>query len=85
MLVHVYASDCVMEHGCVAFVGRSVPDAETALDPDTAWPAHPNYFLGQRMDILQLSGVLIMTSSKSAKVSEAQTCEWSGEGNVVCL
>mmetsp|Transcript_1827 Transcript_1827/g.3271 ORF Transcript_1827/g.3271 Transcript_1827/m.3271 type:complete len:407 (-) Transcript_1827:243-1463(-) len=67
MLVHVYASDCVMEHGCVAFVGRSLSDEETKRDPDTEWPAHPNYFLGQRMEILQLSGVLRMTSNKSAK------------------
>lgn len=57
-----------MEHGCVAFVGKSVSDEETALDPGTAWPAHPNYFLGQRMEILQLSGVLRMTSNESAKV-----------------
>ena len=68
MLVHVYASDCVMSHGCVVFVGRSVTDEETAEDPDTAWPAHPNYFFGCRMDILQLSGVMRMTSNKSAKV-----------------
>lgn len=68
MLIRVYASDCVLSHGCVVFVGRSVTDLETTEDTDTVWPSHPNYFLGCRVEVQQLSGVLRMTSSKSAKV-----------------
>ena len=68
MLIHVYAADCVMSHGCVAFVGRSVTDGEINEDKETAWPPQPNYFFGCRAEILQLSGVMRMTSNKSAKV-----------------
>ena len=70
MLVHVYSSDCVMSHGCVVFVGRSVTPEEMDRDTETTWPPLPNYFFGCRLDILQLSGVIRMSSSKSAKVSQ---------------
>ena len=53
----------------MVFVGRSVSEEEIAADTDTIWPAHPNYFFGCRVDIRQLSGVMRMTSNKSAKVS----------------
>ena len=63
MVLHAYASDCMMEHGAIAFMGRSVEEFE-----GVKIPPHPNSFFGCRADVKMLCGVVSIISPSTANV-----------------
>ena len=75
MVVHVYAADCCLEHGCVAFMARSYnPDVndEIGLTEDQCQgldiPPEPYYLFGYRANVKRLFGVVNFISPTTAQV-----------------
>lgn len=67
MVVHVYAVDCTIESGCVAFSGQSF-DPSTVPHVEIDVPPEPSIWSGYRTNVKRLCGVLNIISPTMAKV-----------------
>jgi hypothetical protein len=63
MVIHSYASDCLLEHGCIAFMGKSIDSYE-----EIPIPAAPSIFYGYRANIKKLNGIVNVISPTMASV-----------------
>ena len=68
MVVHVYAADCTIEHGCVSFVGKSFDSTENS-NIDVEIPPEPSIWSGYRIDVQKMCGVMNILSPTTAKVT----------------
>lgn len=67
MVVHVYAADCTIENGSVAFVGKSF-DPEEHPDITAEIPPEPSIWSGYRINVQKICGVMNIISPTTAKV-----------------
>ncbi len=68
MVVHVYAADCTMEAGCVAFMGKSF-DSREHPNLSINVPPEPSIWSGYRTNVQKMCGVMNVISPTTAKVS----------------
>jgi hypothetical protein len=83
MVVHVYAADCTIEAGCVAFSGSSFDPTQHSGQPVDV-PPEPSFWSGYRTNVKNLCGTMNIISPTTAQVS-LLTSPWLSLSPSLCL